>query len=241
LSDRLPATAGARSRARLGPFGALRAAGRRGLTVIELIVVIGIVVLVIGLGALGIASIRGADVSTTTNVLSGAMRYVYTLAVHHNRTYRLVIDMDNREFYTEYADSDDPCARYLPEGGAADPRAASEERPRTRVGREEDEEQAGPRYAEEVGELLRETFQPQTNVSAVMTEHHTEPQVSGRAAIYFYPTGRAERAMVWVGSAEDIGGQVIYESALTLELHALGRVTRYNRAVDHRDFARELQ
>lgn len=211
-------------------------------------VVIGIVVVLIAVGAVGLASIRGADVSATTNVLSGAMRYVYTLAVHHNRTYRLVIDMDNRLFYTEASqDTDDPCARYIPEDDSADPdnpdEAAARGSIRGRLGGDEDDEAAarGASFVEDESVLLSEPFEPGTNVTAVLTEHHSEPQRSGRAAIYFYPTGRAERAMVWIGEEEDDDGALIYVPALTLELFPLGRVTRHGRVVDERDFMKEIE
>lgn len=228
---------------------AIRRGGRRGLTIIELMVVIGIIVVLMAVGAVGLASIRGADVSATTNVLSGAMRYVYTLAVHHNRTYRLVIDMDNRLFYTEASeDSDDPCARYIPEDGSADPDnpdgAAAPGSIRGRLGGDDDDDEAAARtgrFVEDESVLLSEPFEAGTNVTAVLTEHHTEPQRSGRAAIYFYPTGRAERAMVWVGEEEDEDGGVVYVPALTLELLPLGQVTRHGRVVDEGDFMKEIQ
>lgn len=218
------------------------------MTLIELMITIGIVVMLAALGTIGIASIQSADVGATTSVLSGAMRYVYTLAIHENKTYRLIIDMDQRVFWTEAADDqDDPCARYIPDDPSVGLGGAAEEDGDGRVGRraedlaDEEGMKTTTRFVEDDSALLSDEFRPETNVTAVMTEHQSEPQTSGRAAIYFYPTGRAERAMVWVGEAEDEDGQTTWVPQQTLELFALGRVLRYPRVIDDREFMRDLK
>lgn len=222
----------------------LRDAGRRGMTIIELMITIGIVVMLVGIGTIGIASIQSADTGATASILSGAMRYVYTLAIHNNKTYRLVIDMDNRLFYTEAADDEgDPCARYIPEdadaglGGEADAEAEAADE-------EEDVEGVAPTrvsFSEDEGALLSEVFRHDTNVTAVMTEHQSEPQSGGKVAIYFYPSGRAERAMVWIGEGDEENGEIVWIPTLTLELFALGRVQRYGHVLDEADFMRDLK
>jgi general secretion pathway protein H len=206
----------------------------RGMTLIELMVSMAIIVLMVGVGTLGLASVRGADVGTTANVISGAMRYVASLAVSYNKTHRLVIDMDGRRFWTEAADDDDPCSRFLPDD--ADPPSADAEA--EEADDDDDEEGAAPaaRFAAEDAELLSGEFQPETNVTAVLTAHHELPQVEGKVAIYFYPTGYTERAMIWVGErVEDDRGDAMWEPALTLELHSLGRITRHGRVIDVRN------
>jgi general secretion pathway protein H len=215
----------------------------RGMTLIELMVSMAIIVLMVGVGALGLASVRGADVGTTANVLSGAMRYVASLAVSYNKTHRLVIDMDGRRFWTEAADEDDPCSRLLPDD--ADPPAAvadGEEEAPDGDGEDDKDDDGGEgaapaaRFAAEDAELLSGEFQPETNVTAVLTAHHELPQTEGKVAIYFYPTGYTERAMIWVGErVEDDRGDAMWEPALTLELHSLGRITRHGRVIDVRN------
>jgi general secretion pathway protein H len=225
------------------PDGA-RAAGRqvrltraaeRGLTLIELMVSIAIIVLMAGVAILGVSSIRGADVGTTANVLSGAMRYVSSLAVTFNRTHRLIIDLDGARFWTEVADEDDPCSRFLPED-ADPPSAEVAEAPVEALADGDDAPAPAPTsFKEERAELLSGDFQPDTNVTSVLTAHHEAPQTSGKVAIYFYPTGYTERAMVWVGERlEDDVGEGRWEPAMTLELSALGRITRHPKPLDVR-------
>jgi prepilin-type N-terminal cleavage/methylation domain-containing protein len=212
--------------------------GERGLTLIELMVSIAILVLMAGVAILGISSIRGADVSTTANVLSGAMRYVSSLAVSFNRTHRLVIDMDGARYWTEVANEDDPCSRFLPED--ADPPSPEDAAKQAAAGASEGGAEGEPAppppaFEEERAELLSGAFQPDTNVTAVLTAHHETAQSSGKVAIYFYPTGYTERAMLWVGERlEDERGEGRWEPALTLELSALGRITRHPRPLDVR-------
>jgi general secretion pathway protein H len=209
-------------------------AAERGLTLIELMVSIAIIILMAGVAILGVSSIRGADVGTTANVLSGAMRYVASLAVTFNRTHRLVIDMDGARYWTEVADEDDPCSRFLPED--ADPPRADEAA--VEVAADDGDGAAKPApaaFKEERAELLSGAFQPETNVTGVLTAHHEAPQTEGKVAIYFYPTGYTERAMVWVGERlENDVGEGRWEPAMTLELSALGRITRHPSPLDVR-------
>jgi len=201
------------------------------MTLIELMVTIAIIVLMVGVGTIGISSIRGADVGTTANVLSGAMRYVASLAVSYNKTHRLIIDMDNRRYWTEAADEDDPCSRFLPDD--ADPPQPKDEAEKPKS--DDEVEVPKARFAQDDSELLSGDFQPETNVTAILTAHHEVPQVEGKVAIYFYPTGYTERAMIWVGErVEDERGDAMWEPAITLELHALGRITRYGKVIDVR-------
>jgi len=202
------------------------------MTLIELMVVFAIIAIMIVVGAVSISAIRGADVDATGSILSGAMTYVSARAVHDNRTYRLVIDMDQRRFWTESTDDDDPCARFLPEE-AEPPSDAGQ-------GREDDDEEAAAgeegataAFTEQKIDLLHRDFEAGTNVTAVMTSHHSQPQSGGKVAIYFYPNGQAERALVWVGGR---GGEAGWEPEITVELHSLGRVTWHPDPVDERDF-----
>jgi general secretion pathway protein H len=211
-------------------------AAERGLTLIELMVSIAIIVLMAGVAILGVSSIRSADVGTTANVLSGAMRYVASLAVTFNKTHRLVIDLDGARYWTEVADEDDPCSRFLPED--ADPPGTADAAETAAAPASDDEEVAAApatSFREERAELLSGDFQPDTNVTSVLTAHHETPQSEGKVAIYFYPTGYTERAVVWVGERlEDDRGEGRWEAAMTLELSALGRITRHPKVLDVR-------
>lgn len=217
-------------RARLAASGAGR--DERGFTLIELVVVMAIIAIMFIVGAVGISAIRGADVDATASVVAGAMTYVSSLAVHENKTYRLVLDMDQKAYWVEHVDTEDPCARFLPDDVdvGLDPEAEAEAEPR-----DEEEVETTVAFSQTRGDLLKGRFEPGTNVAAIMTAHHDQIQEGGRAAVYFYPNGYAERALIWIGgvSADKEGA---WDREVTVELHSLGRVSHHGDPLDERDF-----
>jgi len=202
-------------------------------------VVIAIMAIVIAAGAVGIAAIRGADIDATGQVIAGAMTYLSSRAVHDNQTYRLVLDLDQKRFWSETTNSDDPCARFSPEDADAglsdEEKDAAKDKAAQAAKAEDGEVAAEPAFAQKKGALLQKKFEPGTNVTAVLTSHHTAPQTEGRAVIYFYPNGQAERALVWVGGKSD-ESPTGWAAEITIELHSLGRVTFHSNPVDERDF-----
>jgi hypothetical protein len=118
---------------------------------------------------------------------------------------------------------------------AEDAAAAEEEAEAAAAGDEgEGEAEEGSRFGTLVMDLTHRDFEGGTNVTAVMTSHHMQPQTSGRVAIYFYPNGQAERALVWVGAAGESPTGWVPE--ITVELHSLGRVTWHPDPVEENDF-----
>lgn len=205
-------------------------ADERGMTLIELVVVMAIIAIMFIVGAVGIAAIRGADVDATASVIAGAMTYMSSIAVHENKTYRLVLDMDQKRYWAERVDTDDPCARFLPDevdAGLSDEAAVEPEG--------EDGVARGPGYSRVEADLLKGRFEPGTNVTAILTAHHDQVQSEGRAAIYFYPNGYAERALVWIGAGSE-DSPTGWAAEVTVELHSLGRVTRHGEPLDESEF-----
>lgn len=211
------------------------ALAQRGMTLIELVVVLAIVGIMFVVGAVGIGAIRGADVDATASVMAGAMTYVASMAVHDNKTYRLVIDMDQKRYWAESVDTDDSCARLMPDDADAGLEPEGEAAPVSPVAENDEELAPGPAFATATGDLLKGVFEPGTNVTAILTSHHEQIQTEGRAAVYFYPNGYAERALVWVGATSS-DSPTGWASEVTVELHSLGRVTRHGDVLDERDF-----
>ena len=223
---------------------------RRGFTLIELIVVIAIGAILIGSMGVAITNIRKADLKAATGMMSGAMRYMYNLAVINNRPYRLVIDMDESRFWGEELQQDDPCARFLPEGDplaeASDREKEAEKRgkevemprgldPRARATAKSVTYQAAKDNLLSVRELPRGI-----RVTGVMTSNHEGPREDGKVAIHFFPGGYAEPAYVWLGEEDDPDEPA--EASVTLSLDSLmGRVTRYSKALAPSTFAKEME
>jgi general secretion pathway protein H len=226
--------------------------GRRGFTLIELIVVIAIGAIMIGSMTVAIGNIRKADLKSATGMMAGAMRYMYNLAVINNRPYRLVIDMNESIFWGEELETDNPCARFLPEG---DPVAEASDREREAEEKGKEAEDLGPvgldprrraqsssvSYKATKDNLLSRRQLPRgILVTGVMTSNHEGPREDGRVAIHFFPGGYAEQAYVWLGEEGDPDEDV--EASVTLSLDSLmGRVTRHSGALSPSSFVKELQ
>ena len=220
------------ARARLALAGAHR--DERGMTLIELVVVLAIIAIMFIVGAVGISAIRGADVDATASVVAGAMTYVSSLAVHENKTYRLVLDMDQKAYWVEHVDTEDPCARFLPDDIDVGLDPENEPAPEPR-GEDEEAVETTVAFSQTRGDLLKGRFEPGTNVAAILTAHHDQVQEGGRAAVYFYPNGYSERALIWIGGASS-ENEGAWDREVTVELHSLGRVSRHGDPLDEADF-----
>lgn len=67
---------------------------RKGMTLIELMIVLGLAAALFGLAAYGLGMIGRADVRGESLRLSSILRFVYNESVTQNRTLQLVIDLD---------------------------------------------------------------------------------------------------------------------------------------------------
>ncbi len=244
------------------PGGAVRAtraaAGQAGFTLIELAVTLTIMVLVIGLVTMSISNIRRADLKASGGMLAAAMRYTYNLAVINGTPYRLVLDLGTSEFWGEELQTEDPCARYLPEEGELTGEAEQDDEERgavvakpktTEVQLDEtgqpivsaDETRGAMGYQRKKDNLLSKRALPKgIRITGVITSHHTAQQTDGRVAIHFFPGGYAEKAWVWLGEESGPDKEATAESTIALE-GLMGHVTRSNKPLDEADFIKELE
>lgn len=209
---------------RRAPRGRARAR-LAGMTLIEVIVV----VIVIALAATGITYSLGA--LTRANLRSACMtitagaRFAYNRATSQGRTVRLVFDLDTHQMSFEEAHGRVTLARLgdatrneLEEdedGTAVDPWAAARARLseplRPSFGASPFTAVPGRRYQ-------ARPLASGISIRRLIVPHEPEPRIQGRGAIYFFPGGQTEHAVVWVGDDSDR----IY----SVELHPLTGRTR---------------
>ncbi|MEZ4269119.1 MAG: prepilin-type N-terminal cleavage/methylation domain-containing protein [Myxococcota bacterium] len=233
-------------------------AGQAGFTLIELAVTLTIMVLVVGLVTMSITNIRRADLKASGGMLAAAMRYTYNLAVINGTPYRLVLDISAGEFWGEELQTEDPCARYLPEEGELTGEAGEDEEGRPdaapklepgEVALDEngqpvattDETRGAMGYQRKKDNLLSKRTLPKgIRITGVITSHHTAQQTEGRVAIHFFPGGFAEKAWVWLGEAS--GPEQVATAQNTIALDGLmGHVKRSSTPLDEADFIKELE
>jgi general secretion pathway protein H len=224
-----------------------------GFTLIEIMVVMLIVALMATIGVKGFRSITKSDLRAATAHLSGAIRYMFDRASITGKYHRLVIDLNDGQYWAEVSDD----KFYAPNQAET----AGELRKRENAEAEADDEQRKKVEKQqslwansssssssstsfdlsklEVGEFrpkharfaaFRETaLKPvrlkKLHIRSVYTPRLTDPVTSGRAYLYFYPLGQTEPAII---TLSDESGETVY----SLVVHPItGRVQIYNREI----------
>ncbi len=190
----------------------------RGVTLVEILVVMVIISLVVGGIIGGTGQLSSAKLKRATTMIAGGVKMSYTRATARSRNLRIVFDLDAQTMWLEEGDmpmlvqSKDKTGT----GGAeavteAEKVAVAESMgilkgpkvPRARykpvnIAGFEDDEGAGKGVRPLGGKI---TFR------SVQTSHDDEPRTSGRAYLYFWPGGQTERASIQVriGTSLDDG------------------------------------
>ena len=66
----------------------------RGFTIVELLVTMAVILMITVAAAMSLGVLFRADLKTSGGQLSASVRYLYSLSVLNNQSYRLVIDME---------------------------------------------------------------------------------------------------------------------------------------------------
>jgi general secretion pathway protein H len=212
------------------------------MTLIEILIVIVIIALAaggitMGLGALGRSHLRSACVK-----IAAASRFAYNRSITRGTTVRVVLDLDANTIAIEEAHgrvalarSDDSTREELDEDAedraAVDPWAAAQARLSKTLVPSFGASPFGP-ITDEDGDAI-ERYLPHAvarstdvDVARVIVPHEPEPREHGRGAIYYFPAGQTEHAVVWI---TDDGGEKVY----SVEIHPLtGRATVHDFAFE---------
>ena len=210
---------------------------RRGMTLIEVIVVIALLAVVIGGLAVSFGAFSDAKLNSTAGTMKGAMRYLYNLAIVNDRPYRLVVDMDNRRYWGESLMDNDPCKWFLEE---PDDEKIRQSQDYARTEGDDERAQTRTNFVQSKESLLAPRDLPKgVHVTGVLTENLSEKVSAGMVAIHFFPSGRAEKAYIWLGVGDPESEDGVDER-LTLDLESLmGRVTKHGDSLSESSFYEE--
>lgn len=212
---------------------------KRGLTLIEVLIVMAIVALMMGAIVVGTGQIASTKMRHSSTMIAGAIRVGFSRASATSKSVRLVMDFTENEIWLE--EGDQPMLVQSKDitgtGGAAAATVA--------------EKQA----IEEGGRIVKGPTAPRTSfreidamgVAAstpgkghkpldsgikfreVQTQHDDLPRKEGRAYLYFWPGGQTERASIQL----KIGDDKDEKNALTLLVAPLtGKATVKDGAVE---------
>ncbi|MBK7399514.1 MAG: type II secretion system protein [Myxococcales bacterium] len=177
------------------PRGTARRARARGLTLIEVLIVMVIAVVLASGFVFASGQVQRSRLKSSASRVGAAMRTAYQLASSTGRRLRLVIDMDQSAIWIE--ESNDRMLLANDPAGGANPATATEEAAQTEAARIT----LGP-SAPKAGftALPGAAGQPQSLYGgivfrAVDAAHEPKPRTAGRAYVYFFAS-ETERASV---------------------------------------------
>jgi general secretion pathway protein H len=192
--------------------------GQQGFTLLEIAVVIVVISVAMGAAGFGLGALTRTELKSACHKIISASRYAYNRAVIHGTTVRVSFALPGETISIEESHGQITLAR------PDDP---------TRVEIEEDEEGTGrgadvdPWKAAQA--RLQETFTPSLGASSfgpigggklgarfsdiplgrnvrivrLIAAHEPEPRENGKGAIYFFPGGQTEHAVVQIAQGDD--------------------------------------
>ncbi len=211
----------------------------RGLTLIEIMVVLSIIAVVSGIAIAGSMQLPSAKLRRSATMIASAIKNGYTRATATSRDLRLVMDLDGQKIWLEEADR--PMLAQSKDNKA--------------TGGAEAVTQAEQAAVEEGQKILKGPPVPKPRFKAievygfgdvdsgkggrplpsgitfrsVQTTHDDSARTSGRAYLYFWPGGRTELASLQIR----IGTEARDDQTLTLTVAPLtGKVSIKNGVVD---------
>ena len=167
---------------------------KRVFTLVELMIVIGVIAVLTAAVVPALSSLSGADARSAAGELAGSLRYLVDTAALRHATCRLALDLDGRAWSAECAAGATAVSR---EAGREETDAELAER----FPDEEDADRrrllARSRFGALSDRLLpRRTLPGKAAFGEVRLEGRSEPVASGTALVHVFPGGRAQRAVI---------------------------------------------
>jgi general secretion pathway protein H len=196
---------------------------QRGLTLVEMLVVLLIVTLLLAGVVMGSGQLAGAKLKKSATTLSGLARVAYVRATVTARSERIVFDLDESTFWLEESEQPMLVQSHDKTGtGGADPVTAAERQAIAETERLIKGPQAprAPFKKVKPGLYAASDNQGGSDQSlpfgikfrSVQTGHDEDARTKGRAYLYFWPGGLTERASIVLSK----GSSLANADAMTL-------------------------
>lgn len=190
---------------------------RQGFSLIELMVVIGLVGLITTLALPSVSSIFRISLGSATRELSSAAKESYNAAVATGNVYRLAYDIEKGEFWAESGPPtlvlDNPDQDFRNEIKGYFARKA-----------EEEQKKKSPFAIDKKINRSKSSLPRGVNFKSILTESSEDPQTTGTVYTHLFPHGVSERTLILLQDANE----QVYSLVIT---PLLGRTILYNREV----------
>ncbi len=204
---------------------------KRGVTLVEILVVLAIMGIMLGAIVAGSGQVATARQKHAAAILASAVKVGYTRATATSKSVRLVMDLENDQVWLEESRvpmlvaSKDTSATGGAEAATEQEKISLDETDRILKG----PRAPRPRYTQvdspglgNEGKKGPKPLPRGIKFKSVQTAHDDLPRTEGRAYIYFWPGGQAERAVITL----NIGDSTMETDALSVVVAPLtGRCT----------------
>ena len=186
--------------------GRLKKNNNSAFTILELLIVIGIVALMMSLAVGYIGGTAASQLKKESTALAASIRYSYNQAANKNLPYRIVFDLSDQLYWIEEGSG----PFYL--------RKEEEEKGLEKKTKEKKEEEGGGETPSEEGEEAEATeetsfaveetvikkvkFKDEIRIRDVYVAHQEGPLSAGQAYLYFFPHGLTEKAVIHLADVE---------------------------------------
>jgi prepilin-type N-terminal cleavage/methylation domain-containing protein len=216
-------------------------ARQRGLTLLEVMIVMAIMVIGAGIAVSGFSRLSSIKLRTETNKLAAAIHFAFNRAAANGLYMRMVLDLDAEAYWVEASETPVFLAEKKRKEGEADQadqldagvRAETSPSIHLNIGGHDEKPAAPPtqrqRYQED-GVIPKVQFEGGLDIAGVLTTGQDDVFHTGKAYIHFFPDGRVEPAVIYTKDGDD--------TYYTLMVQPFtGKVTRYAGKIDPpRDF-----
>jgi general secretion pathway protein H len=197
---------------------------QKGLTLIEIMIVIGILVLMIGLAINGLSGLSSTQLRTQTNKLAAAVRHTYSRSIALGLYMRIVFDLDGDAYWVEASDQPIFLRKEKRDVGE-DSQLTEEELEAEKEAAEKLKEGKPGRKISKRAQYQQEDVIPKVTmdkgigIHGIITSGQVDVFTSGKAYIHFFPNGFVEPSMIYTTDGD--------EAFLTLIINPLtGKVSR---------------
>src|SRR5450432_3737203 len=196
----------------------------RGLTLVELLVVVALIAVLAGTALMGPGMLEGSRLKSATTLIVSAVRMGLTRASTTGRPTRLAFDLDGNKLTLEEASSSVVLREHTKDASSgAEPATELEKKAHAESERILDGlHTARPSFKPVPGFVANagdsgpaRSLGNGVEFISVQTDHDDEPRTNGRAYLYFFPGGTTERASVQLKRRGHDTGMTITVSGLT--------------------------